>query len=111
LKGEKKKTFFSKPNKLYVNFGCFGKRIKANYGKFAEYHNRTEIIPDTAWKKVEIPFDDLVVSTRTRLHATNYPDNPNIHNVLFIYFVFSSFPSHDGYPGSNTVWIDEITLE
>jgi hypothetical protein len=111
LKGEKKKTFFSKPNKLYVNIGCFGKRIKANYGKFAEYHNRTEIIPDTAWKKVEIPFDDLVVSTRTRLHAINYPDNPNIHNVLFIYFVFSSFPSHDGYPGSNTVWIDEITLE
>ena len=111
LKGEKKKTFFSKPNKLYVNFGCFGKRIKANYGKFAEYHNRTEIVPDTTWKKVEIPFDDLVVSTRTRLHAINYPDKPKIHNVLFIYFVFSSFPSHDGYPGSNTVWIDEITLE
>ncbi|MGD8984017.1 MAG: CIA30 family protein [Desulfobacteraceae bacterium] len=111
LKGEKKKTFFSKPNKLFVNIGCFGKRIKANYGKFAEYHNRTEIVPDTAWKKVEIPFDDLVVSNRTRLHATHYPDNPNIHNVLFIYFVFSSFPSHDGYPGSNTVWIDEITLE
>jgi uncharacterized caspase-like protein len=111
LKGEKKNTFFLKPNKLYVNFGCFGKRIKANYGKFAEYHNRTEIVPDTAWKKVEIPFDDLVVSTRTRLHAKNYPDKPNLHNVLFIYFVFSSFPSHDGYPGSNTVWIDEIGLE
>jgi uncharacterized caspase-like protein len=111
LKGEKKKTLFSKPNKLYVNFGCFGKRIKANYGKFAEYHNRTEIVPDTAWGKVEIPFDDLVVSTRTRLHAINYPDKPKIHNVLFIYFVFSSFGSHDGYPGSNTVWIDEIRLE
>ncbi|MGD9033722.1 MAG: caspase family protein [Desulfobacteraceae bacterium] len=111
LKGEKSKSFFSRPNKLFVNIGCYGARIKASYGKFAEYHNRTEVIPDTAWKKVEIPFDDLVVSTRTRLRATNYPDNPNLHNVLFIYFVFSSFPSHDGYPGSNTVWIDEITLE
>ena len=111
LKGEKKKTFFSRPNTLFVTFGCYGKRIKASYGKFAEYHNRTEIIPDTEWKKIKIPLDNLVVSTRTKLHARNYPDNPNLRNVLFIYFVFSSFKSHDGLPGSNTVWIDEITLE
>ena len=111
LKGERKKTFFSRPNKLFVTFGCYGGRIKASYGKFAEYHNRTEIIPDTEWKKIEIPLDNLVVSTRTKLHARNYPDNPNLRNVLFIYFVFSSFKSHDGIPGSNTVWIDEITLE
>ena len=94
-----------------MTFGCYGKRIKASYGKFAEYHNRTEIIPDTEWKKIKIPLDNLVVSTRTKLHARNYPDNTNLRNVLFIYFVFSSFKSHDGLPGSNTVWIDEITLE
>jgi uncharacterized caspase-like protein len=111
LKGKKGKSFISRPNTIFVNLGCYGERIEASYGRFAEYHNRTEIIPDTAWKKVEIPLDTLVVSTRTRLRAKNYPDNPDLHNVLFIYFVFSSFGSHDGYPGSNTVWIDEIRLE
>ena len=111
LKGKKSNSFISRPNRIFVNLGCFGERIEASYGRFAEYHNRTEIIPDTEWKKVEIPLDTLVVSMRTRLHAKNYPDNPDLHNVLFIYFVFSSFKSHDGYPGSNTVWIDEIRLE
>lgn len=111
LKGKKSKSFISRPNTIFVNLGCYGERIEASYGKYAEYHNRTEIIPDTEWKKVEIPLHTLVVSMRTKLHAKNYPDNPDLHNVVFIYFVFSSFGSHDGYPGSNTVWIDEIRLE
>lgn len=111
VKGEKKKTFFSKPNKILVTFSCYGKDLKSTYGEWALYYNKTQIVPDIEWKRVEIPFDDLIPSAWTKHNVSGYPSNPDLRNVLGIFFMFSSFKGDGGTPGSNTVWIDEITLE
>ena len=111
LKGKKEKTFFSKPNKILVTFACFDQKIESHWGKWIDYYNKTEIIPDKKWKKIEIPFNDLVPSARASRWFPNYPSQTNLHNVLSMWFMFSSFKSLDGFTGSNTVWIDEIMLE
>ena len=111
LKGKKEKTFFSRPNRIFVTFACYGKDIESDTGKWAAYYNEAEIIPDKEWKRIEIPFDDFVPSARTVKRVSNYPSKPNLHNVLLVYFVFSSYKPFGGYTGSNTVWIDEMTLE
>ena len=111
LKGENKKTSLSEPNKILVNLSCYAKEIKSASGKWAQYHNRTEIVPHTEWKRVEIPLDDLVPSAWTKHNVTDYPLKPDPRYVLGISFLFSSFKGDKGTPGSNTVWIDEITLE
>jgi len=111
LKGKRKKTFFTRPNRVFVSFAFYGEGIKSMRGNWADYYTETEIIPDQEWKKIEIPFDDLVPSARTLKYVSNYPSKPNLKNGLVIFFMFSSFPAHGGMTGSNTVWIDEITLE
>ena len=111
LKGAKSKTFFLKPNNILVYIFCYGGDIKSKYGKVAGYYNKTIIYPDKEWRKIEIPFDDLVPSAWTKYGISNYPQKPDLHNVLNLGFVFSSYEGDGGAPGSNTVWIDEITLE
>jgi uncharacterized caspase-like protein len=111
LKGRKSETFFSRPNNILVFIHCYGEDIKSREGKFAAYHNNTIIRPNKEWKKIEIPFDDFVPSARTMRNVANYPQKPDLHNVLNLGFVFSGFKSDGGDLGSNTVWIDEITLE
>jgi uncharacterized caspase-like protein len=111
VKGEKGKTFFSRQNQILVTFTCYGREIKSPHGKWAQYYNKTEMVPDTEWKRVEMPFDDFVPSAWTKHNVSDYPFNPDLRYVLSISFLFSSFKGDGGSPGSNTVWIDEITLE
>jgi hypothetical protein len=111
LKGRKRKTFLSKPNKLVVQISCYGSDIKSRYGKAANYQNKTVILPDTEWQKIEIPFDDFVVSAWTKRNASNYPLKPDLHNVLYIDFIFSGFELDGSAADSNTVWVDQIMLE
>ena len=44
-------------------------------------------------------------------HGPNYPSNPDLNYILSIFFMFTSLKVEGGSPGSNVVWIDEITLE
>jgi hypothetical protein len=112
LKGKKSRSFFLRPNKPLFTTVCYGERTKADYGdKSAEYDNKTAIIPDKTWKRVEIPFHDLIPNLRTERNAINYSPNPDLSHVLLMYFMFSGLKGHDDSPGSNTVWIEEITLE
>ncbi len=111
LKAGKKKAFFSRPNKLFVSLACYGDALQSNVGKWADYHNETKIIPEKQWEKIEIPFYNLVPTARTVKKVSNYPVAPDLHNVLFMYFMFSNHKIYGGYTGSNTIWIDEITLE
>jgi hypothetical protein len=62
-------------------------------------------------KKIEIPFDDFVPSMWTRNNVVDYPPKPDLAKVLQIVFIVSSFGGDGGYPGSNTIWIDEIVLQ
>jgi len=55
LKGSKSKTFFSRPNRVYIGISCYGEKIESRYGKYAMYYNKTTIIPDKKWIKIEIP--------------------------------------------------------
>lgn len=111
LKGRKRKTFLSKPNKLAVQISCYGSDIKSRYGKAANYQNKTVIRPDTEWQKIEIPFDDFVVSAWTKHNVSNYPLKPDLRNVLYMSFVCSGFELDGGLADSNTVWIDQIRFE
>lgn len=76
-----------------------------------QYFDRTGIVPQTDWQKIEIPFEDFIPSMWTRKNVSNYPSTPDFSKVLQIFFLVSSFKSEDGMAGSNTVWIDEITLQ
>ncbi len=111
LKGRKKQTSGPKPNQLLVSVAFYGEDLESRYGKFAHHVNKTLVIPSRNWKRIEIPYDDLVPSTWTKQNVLNYPSRPDLQNVLNILFKFSSFKGDDGFRGSNTVWIDEITLE
>ena len=111
LKDRKKNTIFSKPNNILVYIICYGKDIKSRYKKIANYFNKTIIRPNEQWQKIEIPFDDFVPSVWTKRNQSNYPLKPDLHNVLHVSFVISGFKADGGFSGSNTVWIDEITLE
>jgi uncharacterized caspase-like protein len=111
LKGENQKTSLPGPNKMLVILSCYAKEIKSASGKWAQYRNRTEIVPDSDWKRIEMPWDDFVPSAWTKHNVSDYPISPDLRHVLGLSFMFSSFKGDDGSPGSNTVWIDEITLE
>ena len=111
LKGAKGEAIFSKPNSILIFIYCYGEDVRNREGKFAAYYNKTVIRPNKEWKKIEIPFDDFVPTARTRHYATNYLPKPTLQNVLYLNLGFSSYESDGGNPGSNTVWIDEITLE
>ena len=111
LKGLRSETFFSKPNNILVYIHCFGEDIKSRSGKVACYYNKTTIRPDKGWKRIEISLDDFAPTPGTKRNAINYPEKPDLHNVLNFGLTFSSFESEGGIPGSNTVWVDEITLE
>ncbi len=111
LKAGKKQTSGPKPNQLLVSVAFYGEDLESRYGKFAHHVNKTLVIPSRNWKRIEIPYDDLVPSTWTKQNVMNYPSRPDLQNVLNILFKFSSFKGDDGFRGSNTVWIDEITLE
>ena len=96
---------------MLVILSCYAKEIKSASGKWAQYRNRTEIVPDSDWKRIEMPWDDFVPSAWTKHNVSDYPISPDLRHVLGLSFMFSSFKGDDGSPGSNTVWIDEITLE
>jgi hypothetical protein len=110
LKGREDPSFLSRPNKLLTGIVCYSQTAKSKNGKQAQYYNRSEIIPDKDWKKIEIPFDDFVPSKWTQNNVSNYPPNPDTTRVLQIFFLVSSFQGDHGHPGSNIIWIDEITL-
>ena len=111
LKGEMAPSSFSKPAKIFTNLICFSEAAKSRSGNMVGYYTQTGIAPQTDWQKVEIPFDDFIASSWTRNNVTNYPPKPDFSQVLQIFFMISSFPSEGGITGSNTVWIDEITLQ
>ena len=111
LKGIRSETFFSKPNSTLVFISCYSEDIKSRYGKAALYYKKAIIRPGKEWKKIEITFDDFAPSVWTKHNVVNYPEKPDLHNVLNLSLVFSSHESYGEPQGSNTVWIDEITLE
>jgi hypothetical protein len=111
LKGEKASSLLSRPAKIFTTLVCFGETAKSRNGKMVQYYDRTGIVPETDWQKIEIPFDDFVPSSWTRNNVSNYPPKPDFGKVLQIFFLISSFKSEGGITGSNTVWIDEITLQ
>ena len=111
LKGEKAPSSFSKSAKIFTNLICFSEAAKSRSGNMVGYYTQTGIVPQTGWQKVEIPFNDFIASSWTRNNVTNYPPKPDFSQVLQIFFMISSFPSEGGITGSNTVWIDEITLQ
>jgi hypothetical protein len=111
LKGEMAPPSFSKPAKIFTNLICFSEAAKSRSGNMVGYYTQTGIVPQTDWQKVEISFDDFIASSWTRNNVTNYPPKPDFSQVLQIFFMISSFPSEGGITGSNTVWIDEITLQ
>ena len=111
LKGEKAPSSFSKSAKIFTNLICFSEAAKSRSGNMVGYYTQTGIVPQTDWQKVEISFDDFIASSWTRNNVTNYPPKPDFSQVLQIFFMISSFPSEGGITGSNTVWIDEITLQ
>lgn len=111
LKGEKAPSLLSRPGKVFTTLACFSETAKSRNGKMVQYYNRTGIAPETDWQKVEIPFDDFVPSTWTRRNVSRYPAKPDFGQVLQIFFMVSSFESEGGIRGSNTIWIDEVTLQ
>ena len=111
LKGEKAASFLSKPNKILTAVICYSETAKSRAGKMTQYFDRTGIVPQTDWQKIEIPFEDFIPSMWTRKNVSNYPSKPDFSKVLQIFFLVSSFKSEDGRADSNTVWIDEITLQ
>ena len=111
LKGEKESSFLSRPNKIFIAFICYSETAKSRHGKLAQYYNRSSIVPDKEWKKIEIPFDDFVPSRWTKNNVSHYPPQPDLGKVLQIFFLISSFKGDAGIPGSNAVWIDEIVLQ
>ena len=76
-----------------------------------QYCNRSGIVPETDWQKVEIPFDDFIPSMWTRKNVSGFTQRPDFSQVLQIFFMISSFEGVGGTTGSNTIWIDEITLQ
>jgi hypothetical protein len=111
LKGEKDISFLPRPNKIFTALLCYSETSKSRHGKLAQYYNRSSIVPDKDWKKIEIPFDDFVPSTWTQNNVSHYPPKPDLAKVLQILFLVSSFEGDGGHPGSNTIWIDEIVLQ
>jgi hypothetical protein len=111
LKGKKESSFFSKPNKIFTSIICYSQTAKSKHGSIAQYYNRSVVIPEKKWKKIEIPFDDFVPSNWTKKNVSHYPPKPDLAKVLQIFFLISSFPGESGTSGSNIIWIDEIVLQ
>jgi Carbohydrate binding domain (family 11) len=111
LKGEKAPSLLSKAGKIFTNLVCFSESAKSRNGKMVQYYNRNGIVPETDWQKIEIPFDDFAPARWTRNNVSNYPPQPDFSQVLQIFSMISSFESEGGIAGSNTIWIDEITLQ
>jgi hypothetical protein len=111
LKCKKARSLISKPGKIFANLICYSETAKSRNGKMVQYCNRNGIVPETDWKRIEVPFDDFIPARWTRNNVSRYPLKPDFGQVLQIFFMISSFESEGGITGSNTVWIDEITLQ
>jgi hypothetical protein len=113
LKGKKADSFFSKPNKIFFVIFCYDKDavLKSGNRTWVSYSQKAVIRPDKTWKRIEIPFDDLVPSTWTKNNVEHYSDKPDFKNVIGSLFMFASWDSMGGWAGSNTVWIDEVKFE
>jgi len=113
LKGKKADSFFSKPNKIFFLLYCYDDDAVLKSGKrtWVSYYQKTVIRPDKMWKRIEIPFDDFVPAEWTKNNVNYYSDKPDFQNVFGVSFMFGSWDSMGGWPGSNTVWIDEIKFE
>ena len=111
LKGKKDSSLLSRPNKIHTALICYNAKAKSKHGSIASYCNRSEIIPEKDWKKIEIPFDDFAPTKWTQKNVSNYPAKPDLAEVLQIFFFISSFKGDGGKPGSNIIWIDEIVLQ
>jgi uncharacterized caspase-like protein len=111
LKGKNDSSFLSKPHKLFASLICYSETAKSKAGNMAQYYNHSKVVPDKAWKKIEIPFDDFVPMKWTRKYVVDYPPKPDLTKVLQFFFLISGFKGDGGTPGSNTIWIDEIVLQ
>jgi len=111
LKGKKKRKTLSELDRIYVQIVCYGKHMSSKYGKAAHFVNKNKVLPDREWERIGIPFDDFVPSPFTKRHVSNYPLEPDLHNVLMVLFTLSGSKGDRSSTGSNTVWIDEIALE
>jgi hypothetical protein len=75
------------------------------------YYQKAVIRPDKTWKRIEIPFDDLVPTLWTKHNVNYYSDKPDLQNIIGTMFMFSSWDTAGGRAETNTVWIDEVKLE
>ena len=85
--------------------------LKSGRRSWVSYTQRAVIRPDKNWKRLEIPFDDFVPSNWTRNNVNFYEEKPDLQHVIGSLFMFASWEAMGGWPGSNTVWIDEIQFE
>ena len=113
LKGKKADSFFSKPNKIFFLLSCYDDDAVLKSGKrtWVSYYQKAVIRPDKMWKRIEIPFDDFVPAEWTKNNVKHYSDKPDLQNVFGVLFMFGSWDSMGGWPGSNTVGVDEIKFE
>jgi len=85
--------------------------LKSGKRTWVNYSQKAVIRPDKTWKRIEISFDDLVPSTWTKNNVNRYSDKPDLQNVIGSLFMFASWEAMGDWPGSNTVWIDEVKFE
>ena len=113
MKGKKADSFFSKPNKIFFLLFCYDDDavLKSGRRTWVSYYQNVVIRPDKTWKRIVIPFDDLVPAEWTKNNVDYYSDKPDFQNILGALFMFGSWDSMGGWAGSNTVWIDEIKFE
>ncbi|MBW2344715.1 MAG: caspase family protein [Deltaproteobacteria bacterium] len=113
LKGKKAHSFFFKPNKIFFAISCYDDDAVLKSGKrtWVNYYQKTVIRPGKKWRRIEIPFNDLVPATWTKNNVNYYSDKPDLQNVFGVFFVLASWDASGGSAGSNTVWIDEIRFE
>lgn len=111
IRDENTTSSFPRSNWISVVLNCYGEEIKSREGKVANYYQKTKIIPQNKWQRIDVPFDDYVPTPSTKHNVVNYPSKPDLSNVLNIFFLLTSQKGVGGFPDSNTVWIDELILE
>ncbi len=113
LKGEKKPSFFLKPNKLGMVIISHDGRVKtAELEKFVPYWSKpsVSIAPDTQWQRAEFYFSDFVPTNWTKRNISNYSKELVLDKVISLNFYITSCCNR-GHNDTNTIWIDTISFE